>query len=163
MEPSDALTAIIEASIALAGFSGIVVAVGRRSEGEWRPQEDLRLVNLLVSSFTALLVALLGVLLLLTSLPPTTSWRLCSVAWLIAVAVHSGWIVSRSQRLGDEGLRHTHPGFYWFAVGLTLGVAALQAVNVVWLRAFWPVFAGIATNMVLAARQFLVLLRPATR
>jgi hypothetical protein len=35
MEPVELLTAIIEASVALLGFSGLVVALGRRASGEW--------------------------------------------------------------------------------------------------------------------------------
>jgi hypothetical protein len=73
VEPSDALVATIEASIALAGFSGIVVVLGSRSEGEWQSHEDLRLTNLLGASFQAFLVSLLGILLLSAQLPAATS------------------------------------------------------------------------------------------
>jgi hypothetical protein len=159
MDPGEALTATMEAAIGLAGFSGIVVVLGRRSQGEWRPQEELRLTNLLVGSLTAFLVSLLGVLLLSSPLSHTTVWSLCSVAWLVAVGWHSGWIVVRSRALGDEGLRHVSPAFYWLGFTSTLALLALQIVNVVTLRALWPLLAGLFLSLALCTRQFVMLLR----
>ena len=159
MEPGDALVATIEASLALAGFSGIVVVLGRRGEGRWQPQEDLRLVNLLGSSMTAFFVSLLGVLLLTTDLPAPTSWRVCSAAWFVTVAFHSVWILLRSRQLEEEDLRRTNPAFFWFASVLTVVFLLLQLLNAGWLWEFWPVLGGIITNLVLGARQFVVLLR----
>jgi hypothetical protein len=159
VEPGDALIATIEASMALAGFSGIVVVLGRRSQGEWRPQEELRLVNLLANSFTALLASLTGVLLLSTELARDVTWALCSLGWFVAVALHSGWVVIRSRTLGDDDLRKSSPPIFWLASAVSVGALALQLVNVAWLREFWPFFAGIVTSLVLGARQFVVLLR----
>jgi hypothetical protein len=163
MEPGDALIATIEASIALAGFSGITAVLGRRSQGEWRPQEDLRLVNLLANSFTAFLVSLFGVLLLSTSVPPAATWSLCSFVWWGAALYHSLWVLVRSRQLGDDSLRESSPIFYWFAIALSLSVLILQLVNIVSLREFWPFFAGIVTSLALGARQFVVLLRSGSK
>jgi hypothetical protein len=164
LEPSDALVATIEASIALAGFSGIVVVLGRRSQGEWRPQEELRLINLLGASFQAFVVSLLGILLLSAKLPAATSWVVCSAAWFLATGLHMGWVIVRSRRLdGQEDLSKTHPLFFWTSGALVLFVLLLQLANIASLRQFWPVLAGIVTNLTLGARQFVVLLRSGHR
>ena len=159
MDPGDALASMIEASMALAGFSGIVVVLGRRGQGEWQPQEDLRLVNLLANSLTALLAALLGVLLLTTRLAPSIAWLVCSAVWLVAAGLHSAWIVGRSRALREQALRRTNPLFFWFGSALSAVALALQLVNIAWLREFWPFFAGLLTSLALGARQFVVLLR----
>ncbi len=158
MDPGDALTATVEASIALAGFSGIVVVLGRREHGEWSPHEQLRLVNLLANGFTALLLSLLGVLLLATSLQSGTVWSICSGVWFAAAAGHSGWVLARNRTLGADDLRHSSPFFYWALIGVSSIALALQIVNLIWLREFWPFFAGIVTSLGLGVRQFVALL-----
>jgi hypothetical protein len=160
MESGDALASTIEASIALAGFSGIVVVLGRRNQGEWRPQEELRLVNLLINGFTAFFSSLLGILLLSTSLSVETTWRICSLVWFVAVAAHSCWILMRSRRLGDYDLRKSNSFFFWFLTAVSTSALLLQLANVVWLHQFWPFFVGIVTSLLLGARQFVVLVLP---
>ena len=160
MEAGDALASTIEASIALAGFSGIVVVLGRRNQGEWRPQEELRLGNLLVNGFTAFFSSLLGILLLSTSLSAETTWRVCSLAWFVVVAAHSCWILIRSRKLGDDDLRKSSPFFFWFLSAVSASALLLQLANVVSLHQFWPFFVGIVTCLFLGARQFVVLVMP---
>lgn len=163
MEPSDVLMTAIEASIALAGFSGIVVVFGKRSQGEWLPQEDLRLTHLLGASFQAFLLSLLALLLLSANLPAYITWVVCSAVWFLAIAYHTGWAIVRSRRLGEEDLFKTNPVFSSFAGGLVAVALLLQVINIVWLREFWPLLAGIVTNLALGARQFVHLLRSGWR
>ncbi|MAE93550.1 MAG: hypothetical protein CL910_02710 [Deltaproteobacteria bacterium] len=158
MEPGDALIAAIEASIALAGFSGLVVVLGRRSQGEWLPQEELRLLNLLGASFQAFLISFLAVLLLSTNLPPSATWVSCSVVWSLATASHTGWVFARRRQLGDADLAKTNPVMFWSIGGLVLVVILLQIANIASIREFWPVLAGIIMNLALGARQFTHLL-----
>ena len=50
---NEALGAAIEVAIAIAGFSGIVAAVGRRGAGDWTSIDQLRLRVLLTASGSA--------------------------------------------------------------------------------------------------------------
>lgn len=54
-----ALIVIAEISVALAGFSCIAAAFGRRREGTWSRSERMRLANLLNHSGIALFASLL--------------------------------------------------------------------------------------------------------
>ena len=81
MDQVELLTAIIEASVALLGFSGLVVALGRRASGEWSPVEKLRLINLLGTGVILLGCTLLALTLLSAGLSHAVVWALSSVAW----------------------------------------------------------------------------------
>lgn len=159
LEPGDALIATIEASIALAGFSGIVVVLGNRSLGEWLPVEELRLLNLLGASFQAFLISLLGILLLSANVPSSSAWVVCSVAWFLATALHVVRVIPRYHRSFKEDVPMATPVALWTTGTFTALVLLLQIINIVSLRDFWPVLAGIITNLALGARQFVHLLR----
>ena len=72
-----ALGSLIEVAIALAGFSGIVAAVGRRGAGHWSPVDQLRLRILLTAAGAALAFAFLPFL-LIDVMDPSLVWRSCS-------------------------------------------------------------------------------------
>ena len=42
MEASDVLLNIASASVAFAGFAGVVIAIGRHAAGQWRPSDVIR-------------------------------------------------------------------------------------------------------------------------
>ena len=64
MEPSDALFNVVEASIALAGFAGIVTALGQRSSGRWRSNDRARIVDLLVATLIPFGLSLFSLILI---------------------------------------------------------------------------------------------------
>jgi hypothetical protein len=71
-----------------------------------------------------------------------------------------GWVIVRTRRLDrEDDLSRTHPVFFWTSGAWVLFVLLLQLVNIASLREFWPVLAGIVTNLPPGARQFVVLLR----
>jgi len=72
-----ALGSVIEVAIALAGFSGIVAAVGRRGAGHWSPVDQLLLRVLLTAAGAALAFAFLPFL-LIDVIDPSLVWRICS-------------------------------------------------------------------------------------
>jgi hypothetical protein len=72
-----ALDSVIEVAISLAGFSGIVAAVGRRGAGHWSPLDQLRLRVLLTAAGAALALAFLPYL-LIDVLDTSLVWRICS-------------------------------------------------------------------------------------
>jgi len=72
-----ALGSVIEAAIALVGFSGFVAAVGRRGAGHWSPVDQVRLQILLTAGGAALSFAFLPFT-MVDAIDPSLVWRICS-------------------------------------------------------------------------------------
>ena len=84
IDVSSILIAFAETGVALAGFSGVVVAFGSRSIGKWHYGDRLRLNFLLESSLTAGAFALLTLLLLsMIAAPDSVPWVTVSVLWAL--------------------------------------------------------------------------------
>ncbi len=64
-----------EVGIALAGFTGLVVVLGRRAHGDWTPAERTQLAILLQTSLAAVFFALLPLLIPRLPFPETAAWR----------------------------------------------------------------------------------------
>ncbi len=141
MEPVDTLTAVIEASVALAGFAGIVAAIGRDG---WNASDSLQLRNLLSTAFSALFLSVLALVLLHAEVPARRTWVILSVTWLVVGALET---LANLRALPDQRGDEAGPLFravssFWF---VTAGAAlALQLYNVVAAQAFWPILVGIA-------------------
>ena len=91
MNWSEALGSGIEVAIAIAGFSGIIAAVGRRGSGDWTPTDQLRLRVVLTASGVAGAFAVLPFIFLDAGLDAELFWRLgtgAQAAWLIAIPLH---------------------------------------------------------------------------
>ena len=99
MDYFETLIGIASLAIALAGFSGVVVAFGSRTQGAWLPGDRLRLGFLIEASFTATGFSLVS-LVLLYSMPetPTLAWRISSGLW----ATYMLWSLISSHILGDS-------------------------------------------------------------
>ena len=86
MDKVELLIGIAEIAVALAGFTGVVVAFGSRSQGSWNPGDRLRLAFLLEASLTAAgfsLLALLGLVGFSSIVYTSPSWPFIG-AWLWA-------------------------------------------------------------------------------
>ncbi len=70
------LLTISEIAVALVGFSGIVVAFGRRGGGDWTPTELLQLRTLVEPSLFALFASLVPSTIQLVSPSEALTWRL---------------------------------------------------------------------------------------
>ena len=159
---SETLIGISEIAVALAGFTGIVVAFGSRREGAWHPGDRIRLGFLLEASLTAAGFALLGLLLVSTDLDPETSWLLCSVLW-------SGYMMASlfTSRAALKGARRNHGDVDRFANNITVTLFVvfiiIQLFNALVWREFWPFLGGLILNLAGAAMQFARLIRSAFR
>ena len=91
MDQVELLTALIEASVALLVFSGLVIDLGRRSSGEWPPVEKLRLINLLGVGVILLGCTLLALILLSAGLSHAAARALSSVAWVVLLLPFTVW------------------------------------------------------------------------
>jgi len=84
MREADLLQTLAEVGVAIAGFTGVVVVLGRRARGDWSPPEIQWLHMLLLSSLSVVFFALLPVVLENAGLLPSGVWRLS--AGFLAVA-----------------------------------------------------------------------------
>ncbi len=163
MDHPETLIGVAELAIALAGFSGIVVAFRSASHGSWHAGDHLRLAFLLESSLTAAGFALLT-LLLLTTFPeqPALAWRLGSVFWALAMP----WSLISSHRRIQMSLEE-HGDIDQFANRLIFSVfcllIGLQLINVVHWQTFAPLLAALCANLMSAAIQFYRLINSAFR
>ena len=160
MEPAEALSASAQVAIALAGFAGVVVAFRNRSVHEWSNIDKFRLRILLANSVTPFVLSILSMVLASANLDPPTTWRLCSLfTFILLVAIGSRYRVIFQRFFPQEEFKISGARRLifnvasWFAIAVTL----LQLYNVISLQAFWPFFAAIATFLVLAMLQFVLL------
>lgn len=147
------LSSVIEVGIGVAGFSGIVAAISRRSREEWSSVERIRLNSLLGSSFSAIFFSFLPFILLSAGMSIVLTWRTSSaVLGLLLIMV----VVVRFRQFkkaSSQMSRQETATFVW--VG---GLAALQIVNVVVIEADWPFLVGVLGSLGVATAQFVRLL-----
>lgn len=163
MQPdySETLIGITEVAVALAGFTGVVVAFGSRNEGSWHPGDQLRLGFLLESSLTAGGFALLT-LLLVQGFPEESSipCAMASGLW----ALFMPWSLYSSHRRVREN-RLKHGDIDRVSNGLVFSIFSLliaaQIANVILWREFTPVLAALCFNLAGSAMQFTRLIRSA--
>jgi hypothetical protein len=90
MQGSEVLTVSAEIAVALAGFSGIVVALRQRGLEAWPPQELHRLRNMLELSAISTLFALLPFIPHFLGASSEQTWSLCSIALSVGLGA---WLV----------------------------------------------------------------------
>lgn len=161
MEAEGILTVLAEVSIAITGFSGIIVALDR-SEEPWSTLDKVRLSMLLQVSISCVIWSLVPILLHVGDVSADSIWLWSSGLWLGYIGVALGY---RLRRL---------PGFVaqdedsadspaWWILALMLAVIALsmvvQAVNVVWLMAPWPHVLTLMLGLLISCVFFVRLLR----
>lgn len=125
-----ALGSVIEVAIALAGFSGIVAAVGRRGAGQWSAADQLLLRILLLSSGALLVFAFLPFI-LIDLLEPSVVWRVLSgitALWYGIVPV----VRQRQGSLNVLGIVPLSP-FAWLFTASWITTVSLLVLNAVWL------------------------------
>jgi len=125
-ELAEALLAIAQIALGLAGFGGVFVAVGRGGAAERRPADTYRLVLLLTTALATLALSFLPVTLRALGLEGSSVWRLASA--LLAAVVAALLFVFRRWRLRylDE-IREGEAA--WVATGVLLVFAGLVAAE----------------------------------
>jgi small-conductance mechanosensitive channel len=161
VDHSETLIGIAEIAVALAGFTGVVVAVRSREHGGWHPGDQLRLVFLLEASLSAAGFALLT-LVLFHALPHSAStvWTVASMLW----AVFMPWSLYTShRRIKDNQEKHGDIDKFAnrFVFVIFFALIILQLINVFFWREFAPLLAALCFNLAGAAMQFSRLVRSA--
>ena len=158
MESEGILTALAEVGIAIAGFSGIVVALQHRSGG-WPEIDKFRFNLLLQVSLVGVFSSLIPILLHLVNPAKTFVWAWSSGLWLAYILPTVVYRVTRNLPAvtAASGPVSKFMGAY-FITSLTLQVL-LQTTNLVWLREPWPHVLTVLLSLLLASLLFIRLLR----
>jgi hypothetical protein len=147
----DTLYALVEISIALAGFSAIVVLFKRSDAGKWLPADADRFNGMLIHAMAAAFFCFLPSLISVFSTDEKVIWSVASGILGVQIAMHSLLIWRLPS--ADFLLR----SYLIFA----LGAAALQALNVAeihYAREFRPYLVGILWHLITAAVLFMNLI-----
>ena len=162
--PHDTLTIFADISVALAGFSGIAIAFGRRSVGALTSLESRRLFNLFTFSGLVLILSLLGMSLLHVDLFDVNSLARGGSAVLVLFGVP--WLILDWRKVCSlkPEERSQVPGqvIYPF-IALAILTLILQLVNVFVLGAAWPFFVALVLLVAFAFQQFILLIRMGLR
>ena len=160
MDIVELLIGIAEIATALAGFTGVVVAFGSRSQGAWHPGDRLRLIFLLEASLTAAGFALLGLLALSAMKNEALAWSLLSGSWACATAI-SLWVSRVRIRTNLDVHDDVDKIANRATTLLFISVAIIQVLNIVLWQEFSPFLAALILNLAGAAMQFTRLIRSA--
>jgi hypothetical protein len=116
------LLGFLAASIALAGFAGIVTSIDRGAAVASNEVISFRVRNLVTSAVTSVFLSLLPVVLEALELFPSSLWRLCCVVSAIGIGARIFSLLSARLRMRDgkdAGLSRS-----LFATNVTLGALA---------------------------------------
>lgn len=139
MSPGDLLQLIVEASLGLAGFAGVVNALAGRGARSLSRLHQMNLVNLLATAFGALFLSLAALAMMVAGIEERTIWRTLSTAGLIVTVYFA--IRSVQAIVAEIGTRAAATSGSVLAIdGPLLILCALQIWNTAVLGAFWPFF-----------------------
>ncbi|MEE9253496.1 MAG: hypothetical protein V3U43_01035 [Pseudomonadales bacterium] len=160
MDFVELLIGIAEIATALAGFTGVVVVFGSRSEGTWHPGDRLRLGFLLEASLTAGGFSLLALILLNATGDNPLTWATSSSIWAVFM-VYSLYSSRKRIRADFDAHGDVDRVANRFVAGLFIVLIVVQLVNAVWWQQFAPFLAALSLNLGGAAMQFTRLIRTA--
>lgn len=157
MDPSEVLMLIVEASLGLAGFAGVVTAVGQRNSVHEVALQRLNLVNLLATAFGALFMSLGALALQSGHVEETIIWSLCSAIGILPMiffATRSFVAVRRA--IGTAQAVRTRT---LYAINVpVIAVCGLQVWNTLVDSTFWPFFVLLITMFAIGCFSFVRLL-----
>lgn len=136
MPEADLLTIFAEIALGLAGFAGVIAALGPRTKS-WQLLDRYRIIALLLNSFLVLIFALVPLGLATAKLEEPNIWFYSSLVYLLFL-LH----VPFKFRAVFSAAR-TYEGFASFPIGCTLLVielssALLLLLNVTNYKTAWP-------------------------
>ena len=154
-----ALGSLIQVAIAIAGFSGIVAAVGRRSTGYWTDSDQLRLRILLTASGATLVFGFLPFV-LVELFELSLVWRLASGVYAIYTV---GIAIYRARQLSRSGIHPAAIGLRPWSVLVQVAITAMLVANTVWFASFSAYLLCVLWGLVVAFGAFVTLLVEAWR
>ncbi len=159
MQYSDTPFTIAEASIALAGFTGVVAVLGRRSSGGWSSEELLQLRALVESSLTAFFLSFVPGIVSSVVDSDGAAWRWSNGLLAAAHFANLATFFIRSSRGAVPTAGQWILGS--FGAGFVLLLLATAVGKVDWAA---PLFVlGLLGLLFVAVHNFLLLLFPVRR
>ena len=161
MTAESLLITYVQVAVAISGFSGIVVSLGKRGRGEWSYHERQLLYTLLGTSGGCALLSALPLVLASTGIAEPTVWSASSGC---SVVLQLGLMVARARQVvrdADMLARERWMVAGGFAGGVVC--VALQLVNCVWLGVAWPHLATITWHLAVSFIVFVRLVQPEAR
>ncbi|MBT5030828.1 MAG: hypothetical protein HOM55_00875 [Proteobacteria bacterium] len=155
-DPITALSIIIEFSVGLAGFSGIVIIFASSPAG-WNAADKYRISNLLCCSFSAGLVAFVPIGLLHSNLDPQQVWRVSSAVLGCASTLTLVIILGRKRHLSAEEASVLNPYLVVLFTGGIIASTLIQFINTLGLlpgNQFLYLYFGMVWLLVVAGVQF---------
>jgi hypothetical protein len=151
-------TSAIEVGIATAGFSGIVVVLGQRAQGQWSPSDLGRISLLLQTSFAAIILAFLPLFLDGARVAEAVIWRIGSGCYVVytALILPSRWRQTRTILEADASVSPRLTKFMFLVVAV---FSAVQAYNALLLHAGWPFALAVVFELAMAFLMFVRLIR----
>ena len=145
------LTSAIQVGIAIAGFTGIVVAVSRG--GHISVRERISVSILLLASIATVTLAFLPMIFLNAGVSERSTWMTSSILFLIYFVSIVSFRVMQFRRSGT-----TMPPAVAYGIGF-LGIAALlQVANAIFIRDSWPYLVLIVSYVIYTFIVFAYLL-----
>jgi hypothetical protein len=129
VDGSDVLIVIAELAVGLAGFSGVVVTLGRRSSAPWQQDEKLRFNQLLGFALGCAFFAILPLALMLSPLQVETIVQVCGIPAALLFGAIVTTTVVRISRLNDELRANFNVAFSAFLFVGTLCICGVGLVN----------------------------------
>jgi hypothetical protein len=167
VEHESLLIGIAEVSIALTGFAGVVVVLGRRTSGPWPLADQFQLRSLIENGLLAVLAALLPFAVLQHTHEPSSIWRISSAIFGVAGGAHAFIVQGRRQRRlrrdPEEPFNSLFP-VAWAAALVPVSAAVhgallLNAAGVVFHGTFGPYLYGLLWDLFMGAVFFVRLVR----
>ena len=156
MSEESSLIVIAEIAIALAGFSGVAAAFGRRQERPWSQSERVRLANLLNHSGIALFAALVPLVFAYLEGFTPVLWRNSSFLWAgfasIGIGLRVRWVVSQHSAAAVQRAAIPLMGF--------VSLLVFQLCNALIWQLAWPYLLALVGNLGFAFVQFMMLVNP---
>ena len=139
MNPPETLSTVAELALGLAGFTGVLVVLGRQP-GRFSPAEGLRLAVLLVGSLSALFLSLVPLVLHDFGVSGAHLWRVSSGLMAISVVCSGAFLAKPVARFRVSKSEAYSP---WVLGSLTSGAVIILIVQVINLTGLlWPTGPG---------------------
>jgi hypothetical protein len=153
---------LAEIFVAFAGFTGIVAALGQRSEGNWRPVDVIRFRGLLEVSLTGLVLSVAPYGFHYFGVVEAITWSFGS--FLVTVYVVSALLraTQKQKELGATNDPDFVPGVRLILVSLSVPVIAIQLLNTIGVglqHTFSGFLVGLIYLLIVCCAMFVLLLR----
>ena len=159
MDPGSVLATIAQVAAAFVGFTGVIFAVGRFSQGGWRGPEREALVHLLLPSLVVLFMALFGLAASTGIESDVRLWRVCNgmlAVFHAPLVSRALWLSLRADVVEPVPLR-----FVLIPVGyLSTAMSAVAAAGMLQVYALMIFTGGLVWFLLVAAIQFVMLVMP---